>query len=61
MKIVVLVSANAEWEGVKPLFPDADFTNTPFGETADVTLDAWSLTLLHSGWARSRLPLLCNS
>ncbi len=52
MKIVVLVSANAEWEGVKPLFPNAAFQITPFGETADVTLGTWNLTLFHSGWGK---------
>ena len=52
MKIVVLISANAEWDGVKPLFPDAAFQITPFGETADVTLDTWKLTLFHSGWGK---------
>ena len=52
MKIVVLVSAIAEWDGVKPLFPDAEIKCTPFGESMDVTLGAWNLTLLHSGWGK---------
>jgi len=51
-KVVVLVSANAEWEGAKPLFPDAKFQNSPFGETASVILDGWNLTLFHSGWGK---------
>lgn len=52
MKIIVIVSADAEWEGVKPLFPDVAFRNTPFGETADVVLGSWNLTLFHSGWGK---------
>lgn len=52
MKIVILVSADAEWEGGKPLFPEAVFSNTPFGETTDVKLDTWNLTLMHSGWGK---------
>jgi len=52
MKIVVMVSANAEWAGVKPLFPDAEFQYTPFGETANVILANWELTLFHSGWGK---------
>jgi adenosylhomocysteine nucleosidase len=52
MKTVVLVSADAEWAGVKPLFPDAAITKTPFGESMKVTLDTWDLTLFHSGWGK---------
>ncbi|MCK7480796.1 MAG: 5'-methylthioadenosine/S-adenosylhomocysteine nucleosidase [Candidatus Moduliflexus flocculans] len=52
MKTVVLVSADAEWAGVKPLFPDAAITKTPFGESMNVTLDNWNLTLFHSGWGK---------
>ena len=47
MKIVVMVSADAEWEGVKPLFSDAHYEISPFGETADVTFGTWNLKLFH--------------
>ena len=49
MKVVVLVSANTEWKGVKPLFPDVVIQNTPYGETMEVMLDAYPLILMHSG------------
>ena len=52
MKIVVMISANAEWAGVKPLFPHAEFQNTPFGKTANVKLGNWNLRLFHSGWGK---------
>jgi adenosylhomocysteine nucleosidase len=52
MKTVVLVSANSEWAGVKPLFPDAEIGRTPFGESMNVTLDVWDLILLHAGWGK---------
>ena len=52
MKTVVLVSANAEWRGVKPLFPNAEIKITPFGESMNVMLGSWNLTLLHSGWGK---------
>ena len=52
MKIVVMVSANAEWAGVKPLFPNAEFTGSLFGETAEIQLNGWDLTLFHSGWGK---------
>jgi len=52
MKIVVLISAIAEWEGVKPLFPNIRVSNNPFGETMDVVVDEQPLTLFHSGWGK---------
>lgn len=52
MKIVVLISAIAEWEGVKTLFPNIQVSNNPFGETMDVVVDGQPLTLLHSGWGK---------
>ena len=52
VKIVVLISASAEWEGVKPLFPESEIKNSPFGESMHVTLGAWNLELLHSGWGK---------
>lgn len=52
MKIVVLIAASAEWDGVKPLFPSAEVENTPYGESMDVTLEARRLTLIHSGWGK---------
>lgn len=32
MKVIVIISAVAEWEGVKPLFPNANIENFPYGE-----------------------------
>jgi adenosylhomocysteine nucleosidase len=59
VKIVVLVSANAEWEGVKPLFPDVKIQRSPFGESLHLTPytwnlipNAWHLKLFHSGWGK---------
>jgi adenosylhomocysteine nucleosidase len=52
MKIVILVSANAEWRVVKELFPNLEMQSTPFGETIHLTLGAWNLTLLHGGWGK---------
>lgn len=52
MKTVVLVSANAEWEGVSPLFPDAVILDSPFGESMEVTLGTYEMTLFHGGWGK---------
>ncbi len=52
MKIVVLISALAEWEGFKLLYPDSNIEQSPFGESTDLILDAWHLTLYHTGWGK---------
>ena len=52
MQIVVIISASAEWDGVKPLFPDAKIHHSPFGESFNLELDTWHLTLFHSGWGK---------
>ena len=52
VKIVVLISAIAEWEGVKPLFPQAQNQRSPFGESMNVKLGTWNLQLFHSGWGK---------
>lgn len=52
MKIVVIISAIAEWQGVKSLFPDSQIEQSPYGESFDLTLDPWHLKLFHSGWGK---------
>jgi adenosylhomocysteine nucleosidase len=52
MKIVVLISAIAEWEGVRPLFPGIAIQQSPYGESMDLILNTWDLTLYHSGWGK---------
>ncbi len=52
MKTIVLISAIAEWEGVKLLLPDSKIGRSPFGESFDLKLDTWNLELFHSGWGK---------
>jgi adenosylhomocysteine nucleosidase len=60
VNIVVLVSANAEWEAVKSLFPDIPVKHSPYGENCHLTLatpglskgEERHLTLYHSGWGK---------
>ncbi len=52
MKIVVIVSASAEWRAVKEIFPNLELHQTPFGESADLILDTWNLKLIHGGWGK---------
>ena len=52
MKTVVLVSAIAEWNAVKPLFPDAKIQRFPFGECFDILLQDEHISFFHSGWGK---------
>lgn len=53
LKIVVLVSANAEWRAVKKLFPDKPYTPTPYGEYfTDLSAAGDSVIWLHGGWGK---------
>ena len=55
MKIVVLISANAEWRAIKPLFPNAKIEISPFGEwfNSELVTDHLSLiTFFHGGWGK---------
>lgn len=52
MKVVVIISANAEWKAVREIFPQLAVTNSPYGETAQLKLKEWDITLHHSGWGK---------
>jgi adenosylhomocysteine nucleosidase len=52
MKIIILISANAEWRVVKELFPDLDLQHSPFSESANLKLGTWNLELFHGGWGK---------
>lgn len=52
MKIFVIISANAEWQVVKELFPDLELHQTPFGESSNLQLSNFNLQLFHGGWGK---------
>lgn len=52
MKIVIVISANAEWNAVKPLFPNTEMRFSPFGECFDAILSHWQVTFFHAGWGK---------
>ena len=53
MKTAVVVSANAEWEGVKPLFPNAEMQSFPYGEYFQAVVAEWPVTFFHAGWGKT--------
>ena len=52
MKIIILISANAEWRVVTPLFPDASLQHSPFGEWFETDLAGQKVTVFHGGWGK---------
>lgn len=52
VKTIILISASAEWQAVKPLFPEAEIQMTPFGESMQVALHGRDLTFVHAGWGK---------
>ena len=52
MKIVIIISAIAEWIAVKPLFADTKISHFPFGEYLEVTINEQDVTFFHCGWGK---------
>ena len=52
MKIVVLISANAEWRAVRPLFPQAEVQSSPPGDWFTASFAGQPLTFFHGGWGK---------
>lgn len=53
MKVVVVISANAEWEGVKPLFSSVEIQYSPYGECFQVTIAQSPILFFHAGWGKT--------
>jgi adenosylhomocysteine nucleosidase len=52
LKIIALVSAIAEWEGVKARYPGHEVSITPYGESLDITINDHELKIMHTGWGK---------
>jgi adenosylhomocysteine nucleosidase len=48
MRVVVLISANAEWQAVKEILAPSEVNSTAIGETFDLG----ALTYFHGGWGK---------
>ena len=53
MKVIVVVAAVAEWAGVKPLFPNANIENFPYGEFFHAGVGDRPVTFFHAGWGKT--------
>jgi adenosylhomocysteine nucleosidase len=52
MKTTILISAIAEWNAVKLLFPNAKLHRFPFGECFDILIQDEHISFFHSGWGK---------
>ena len=49
---VVMVSANAEWEPVKAMFPDVHIDRSPYGEYFVAPVEGDEVLFFHGGWGK---------
>lgn len=52
MKTIVIISAIAEWTGVKPLFPEAEIEAFPYGECFTAAVHGRDIRFFHCGWGK---------
>jgi len=52
-KIVVVISANAEWKVIKAVFPNEKFQPTPWGEFFETVINGKPLIFFHEGWGKT--------
>lgn len=53
MKIFIIISANAEWNGIKPLFPTVQIESYPYGEYFQTTINDMPVNFFHAGWGKT--------
>jgi len=53
MKVVVVVSANAEWEAIKPLFSQAEIQQYLYGESFQAAIHETGVLFFHTGWGKT--------
>lgn len=52
MRVVAIISANAEWAGVRKILPDLEIERSPFGELGVLRAAGRAITLFHGGWGK---------
>jgi len=53
MKISVVISANAEWEGIKSILPKITMEHYLYGECFQTILNDMPITFFHTGWGKT--------
>lgn len=52
MKIVLIISANAEWLVIKELIQNQPISISPYGEYATVSMEEKEMIVFHGGWGK---------
>jgi adenosylhomocysteine nucleosidase len=52
LRFAVLISADAEWRVVRPLFPSAATQTSPYGEFFFTTVERERVLFFHGGWGK---------
>lgn len=60
LKIVVLISANAEWRVVREHYSWVEPGISPFGETLSLSLGNYTLDLVQGGWGKIAAAASCQ-
>lgn len=53
MKVVVIISAIAEWQAIKHVLNPSDIQRTPYGECFEAILSRQQFTFFHAGWGKA--------
>jgi adenosylhomocysteine nucleosidase len=52
MKIVLIISANAEWLVIKELIQNRPISTSPYGDYASVSIKKGEMIIFHGGWGK---------
>lgn len=52
MKIVLIISANAEWLVIKELLQDRPISTSPYGEYASILVEKEEMVIFQGGWGK---------
>ncbi|MBN2333917.1 5'-methylthioadenosine/S-adenosylhomocysteine nucleosidase [Candidatus Bathyarchaeota archaeon] len=51
-RVVVIVSADGEWDAIPKMFPDAEYVDTPYGQTMTRMVGGEPVVFFHGGWGK---------
>lgn len=51
-RVVVIVSADGEWRAVPKIFPDAEYSITPFGQCFTEEISGEPVVIIYGGWGK---------
>lgn len=51
-RFVVIVSADGEWQAVPKIFPDAEYSMSPFGQYFIEEINGEPVVIMHGGWGK---------